>query len=182
MHNDLHVRDATVDDASAIAAIYNQGIEDRCATFETERRTASDIVALLREKGAQYPTIVVVRDGHVIGWAAVSAYSSRPCYAGIAEFSVYVERNARGCGAGRAAMEGLLGAAEACGFWKLVSRVFPENSASLTLLEKLGFSQVGVHRRHSRLDGVWKDCILVERLLGVAMEDCTRRSSEATRA
>ena len=166
---DFSVRAATSGDASAIAAIYNQGIEDRCATFETEPRSAEDIRAAMRERGARYPTVVVVRDGAVVGWAAANSYSSRPCYAGIAEFSVYVERSARHTGAGRAAMEALLQAAEERGLWKLVSRVFPENTASLTLLAKLGFAQVGIHRRHGRLDGAWKDCILVEKLLGPAL-------------
>jgi L-amino acid N-acyltransferase YncA len=171
MDMDMSVRHATAGDAPAIAAIYNQGIEDRCATFETELRDASDIVAMLRERGVRYPTIVVERAGNVVAWAAASAYSSRPCYAGIAEFSVYVERSARGSGTGRAAMEGLLKAAEERGIWKLVSRVFPENTASLSLLAKLGFLQIGVHKRHSRLDGVWKDCVVVERLLGAALEN-----------
>ncbi len=169
--NDLRVRAATPGDAQAIAAIYNQGIEDRCATFETDLRSAADIRAVLRERGERYPTVVVVRNDRVVAWAAASMYSSRPCYAGVAEFSVYVERSARGTGAGRAAMEGLLRAAEACGLWKLVSKVFPENAASLALLEKVGFSRVGTHRRHARLDGVWMDCILVERLLGAALEE-----------
>jgi phosphinothricin acetyltransferase len=167
--NDLLVRAATSGDAPAIAAIYNQGIEDRCATFETDPRSADDIRAAMRERGMRYPTVVVVRDGAVVAWAAASSYSNRPCYAGIAEFSVYVERSARRSGAGRAAMEALLQACEESGLWKLVSRVFPENTASLTLLAKLGFSQVGIHKRHSRLDGAWKDCILVERLLGPAL-------------
>ncbi len=168
---DFQVRAATSGDAPAIAAIYNQGIEDRCATFETAPRTAADIRAALEERGTRYPTVVVVRDGRVVGWAVASKYSSRPCYAGIAELSVYVERSRRGTGAGRAAMEGLLEAAKECGIWKLVAKVFPENAASLSMLEKVGFSQVGVHRRHSRLDGVWRDCVLLERLLGPALDD-----------
>ena len=101
----------------------------------------------MREKGERYPTIVAERHGIVVAWAGASAYSSRPCYAGIAEFSVYTAREARGIGAGRAAMMGLMAACEARGFWKLMSRVFPENAASLALLERLGFERVGLHRR-----------------------------------
>ena len=121
--SEIEVRAAAPGDAPAIAAIYNQGIEDRCATFETELRSTADMLVALQERGVRYPTVVAVRDGRVVGWAAASSYSSRQCYAGIAEFSVYVERSARGAGVGRAAMEGLLRAGEACGLWKLVSKV-----------------------------------------------------------
>ena len=158
----LHTRSATPDDAAAIAAIYNQGIEDRVATFETRLRTEDDIRAWF---DGIHP-IVVVEDGdRVVAWASTSTYRPRECYAGIAEFSVYVARPARGQGAGRVAMLALLQAAERAGFWKLVSRVFPENGASLGLLRSLGFRQVGVYEKHAQLDGVWKDVVIVERLI-----------------
>jgi phosphinothricin acetyltransferase len=166
MKSILDVRPATVADAQAIAHIYNQGIEERIATFETEPRTPGMIVALLQANGGRFPTVVVERDGVVVAWARAGEYSSRPCYAGIAEFSVYVERSARGTGAGRAALQGLISASEAGGFWKLVSKVFPENTASRALCASLGFREVGLHIRHARLDGAWRDCILIERLLG----------------
>jgi L-amino acid N-acyltransferase YncA len=162
------IRQAVPADAGAIARIHNQGIAERGATFETEPRTAAGVEVLLLERGDRYPTIVVERGGVLVAWASASAYGSRPCYAGIGEFSVYTERSARGTGAGRAALEGLFAACEARGFWKLVSRVFPENTASLALLGKLGFRQVGIYRRHARLDGVWRDCVIVEKLLGAA--------------
>ncbi|MCW5850821.1 MAG: N-acetyltransferase [Anaerolineae bacterium] len=158
----LHTRSATPDDAAAIAAIYNQGIEDRVATFETRLRTPDDIRAWF---DGIHP-IVVVEDGdRVVAWASTSTYRPRECYAGIAEFSVYVARPARGQGAGRVAMLALLQAAERAGFWKLVSRVFPENQASLGLLRSLGFREVGVYEKHGQLDGVWKDVVIVERLI-----------------
>jgi L-amino acid N-acyltransferase YncA len=168
MRADTQVRHAVLTDAEAIARIHNQGIEERGATFETEPRTSQGVEALLRERGERYPTIVAEREGAVVAWAAAGAYSRRPCYAGIAEFSVYTERSARGTGAGRAALQGLFEACEARGFWKLISRVFPENTASLALLEKLGFRQVGLYRRHAQLDGAWRDCVIVEKLLGMA--------------
>ena len=158
----LHTRSATPDDAAAIAAIYNQGIEDRVATFETRLRTEDDIRAWF---DGIHP-IVVVEDGdRVVAWASTSTYRPRECYAGIAEFSVYVAREARGQGAGRVAMLALLQAAERAGFWKLVSRVFPENTASLSLLRSIGFREVGVYEKHGQLDGVWKDVVIVERLI-----------------
>ena len=103
--------------------------------------------------------------GDAAAFAATSTYRPRDCYAGIAEFSVYVTRAARGRGAGRCAMEALLAAAEAGGYWKLVSRVFTDNAASRRLLATVGFREVGVYERHARLDGVWRDVVIVERLL-----------------
>ena len=98
-------------------------------------------------------------------FASTSLYRPRDCYAGIAEFSVYVDRAARGAGAGRAAMQALIPAAQAAGYWKLVSRVFPENTASRALLASLGFREVGTYEQHGQLDGVWKDVVIVEKLL-----------------
>jgi phosphinothricin acetyltransferase len=161
----LSTRLATKDDAGAIAAIYNDGIADRVATFETEPRTGEQIAALLGDKGERYPTVVVERDGEVIAWASAGAYRARPAYAGVAEHSVYVARAARGGGAGRAALAALCEVYAARGFHKLVSRIFPENTASLALHERCGFRVVGVYRRHARLDGRWRDCVIVEKLL-----------------
>jgi L-amino acid N-acyltransferase YncA len=161
----MTVRVATVADAAAIARIYNQGIEDRIATFETEPRTVEQIEAQLAQKGDGHPTVVVERDGRIVAWATVGVYRFRPAYAGTGEHSVYVDRDARGSGAGRAALEGLFDACRARGFWKLVSRIFPENTASLRLHERSGFRIVGVYQRHGKLDGEWRDCVIVEKLL-----------------
>jgi phosphinothricin acetyltransferase len=168
------VRLAEQRDAAAIARIYNQGIEDRVATFETEPRTSAQIEAQLHERGDRYPTVVVERVGQVVAWASASAYRSRPCYGGVGEFSVYVERAARGTGAGRAALQGLIEECERRGFWKLLSRVFPENAASLALCRRLGFREVGVYARHGKLDGVWRDCVIVEKLIGEAATEPMR--------
>ena len=159
---------AKVEDAGEIARIYNEGIADRLATFETEPRTADGVARGLRERGDRWPTVVVERDGRVIAWASASEYRRRECYSGIAEFSVYVARDARGTGAGRAAMEALVTECEARGMWKLLSRVFPENEPSRKLLAKVGFREVGTYRRHGKLDGVWRDTVIVERLIGEA--------------
>ena len=100
-----------------------------------------------------------------VAFAASFPYSARPCYAGIGEFSVYVAREYRGRGAGRAVLAALIETASAAGLYKLTSRVFPENAASRAVLKGLGFAEIGIHRRHGRLDGVWRDCVIVERLL-----------------
>jgi phosphinothricin acetyltransferase len=157
---------AVATDAEAIARIYNQGIEERIATFETEPRTSAQIAAQLADKGDRFPTVVVERDGQVVAWAGAGAYRSRGAYAGVAEHSVYVDRGARGTGAGRAALEALFRAYEERGFWKLVSRIFPENVASIALHERAGFRIVGTYRRHGKLEGQWRDCVIVEKLLG----------------
>jgi len=156
---------ATAADAAAIAAIYNEGIADRIATFETESRTAERIAAQLAERGDRYPTVVVERDGEVVAWATAGPYRARPAYAGVAEHSVYVARAARGRGAGRAALDALGRAYAERGFWKLVSRIFPENEASLALHERCGFRVVGVYQRHGKLGDEFRDCVIVEKLL-----------------
>jgi L-amino acid N-acyltransferase YncA len=162
----LVVRLATLEDAPTIARIHNEGIADRIATFETEPRTAAQVAAAVAEKGGRFPTVVVERDGEVVAWAGAGPYRNRPAYEGVAEHSVYVARAARGSGAGRAALEELCRAYAERGFWKLVSRIFPENTASLALHERCGFRVVGVYRRHGRLGDQWRDCVIVERLLG----------------
>ncbi|TMC32618.1 MAG: N-acetyltransferase family protein [Chloroflexi bacterium] len=167
----LTSRLAEVSDAPVIAIIYNEGIEDRVATFETELRTAEAIAEQLQARAATHPATVVERDGRVVGFAWTGEYRPRRAYAGVGEVSVYVARVARGQGVGRLALAVLIDAAEARGFWKLVSRIFPENVASRRLCAGLGFREVGVYRRHGRLDGTWKDCVIVERLLGSAADD-----------
>ena len=168
----LHARLADASDAAAIARIYNQGIEERVATFETTPRTVVQIAAQLAEKGDRFPTVVVVEHGGaVVAWASAGPYRSRPAYAGVAEHSVYVDRAARGSGAGRVALDALCQAYEERGFWKLASRIFPENAPSLVLHERAGFRVVGVYRRHGKLEGAFRDCVIVEKLLGEAARD-----------
>jgi phosphinothricin acetyltransferase len=161
----IRTRLATLTDAAAITAIYNEGIADRVATFETEPRTVAQIAQQLVDKGDRFPTVVAERDGEVVAYSGAGAYRSRPAYAGVAEHSVYVARAARGTGAGRAALDAMCRAYAERGFWKIVSRIFPENTASLRLHERCGFRVVGVYRRHGQLDGQWRDCVIVERLL-----------------
>ena len=160
----LKTRGATSVDAAAIAAIYNEGIADRIATFETEPRSAKDIAGWFT--GEHLVVVAETGETGAVAFAALFPYSSRPCYRGIGEFSVYVRRDYRGRGAGRAALAALIEAAAARGMHKLTSRVFPENAASRALLKGLGFEEIGIHRRHGQLDGRWRDCVIVERSLG----------------
>jgi L-amino acid N-acyltransferase YncA len=158
----MQVRSATPDDSAEIATIYNQGIEDRVATFETHYRSAEDVQEWFDDV---HPILVVEKDSEIIAFASSSAYSTRECYAGIAECSVYVKHDMRGHGVGRIALEALIRAAGEAGFWKLVSRVFIENNASRKLIGSLGFREVGIHEKHAKLDGIWRDVIIVERLI-----------------
>ena len=160
------IRPAEPRDAEAVTAIYNHGIEQREATFETRPRHPNEIAAWLDEGR---PFLVATDDtGGVLGFARVSAYSVRAAYAGVGEHGVYVDPEARGRQVGRQLMQALAEAAEAAGYYKLTSRVFTTNAASLALHRASGFTEVGVQRRHGRLDGEWKDTVLVERLLGDA--------------
>jgi L-amino acid N-acyltransferase YncA len=159
---DVRARAANPGDAEAIARIYNEGIEERIATFETRPREPGEVRGWL-DNG--YPIVVVEDGGTVVSFANASAYSPRECYSGVAEFSVYTAGEARGRGAGALAMEALISSAERAGFWKLTSRVFVENGPSRELLLSLGFREVGVHEKHARLDGVWRDVVVVERLV-----------------
>lgn len=157
------VRAATLADAQTICAIYNAALVERGSTFETEPRSAEDFERRIED--TRFPLVVSDTGREVIGWAGLASYSTRPCYAGIAECSIYVAARARGHGAGTALTEALSRAARDRDFHKLIGRLFIDNVASVRLVERCGFQQVGVHRRHGRLDGRWRDVLVVERLL-----------------
>jgi L-amino acid N-acyltransferase YncA len=161
----IHIRTASVDDAAAIAEIYNQGIEDRVATFETELRTAEDQHAWLQAIAGCYPAVVAQIDGEIIGWVGAGPYRDRECYRGIGEFSMYVRRDWRRRGVGDLLVAALISEAERLGLWKLLSRIFLFNEASRALCHKHGFREVGVYEKHARLDGRWLDVVIVERLI-----------------
>ena len=159
----INIRAAQATDLAAIAEIYNEGIRGRLATFETRERTISDIQGWLGDP--RHPVLVAEIHGKVMGWISASSYRNRECYAGIAEFSVYVAGQARGKGVGSALLSAFIPACEKAGLWKLVSRIFPENEASRALCRKHGFREVGIYQKHARLEGNWRDVVIVERLL-----------------
>jgi L-amino acid N-acyltransferase YncA len=160
------VRSALSVDAEAICAIYNVAMAERGSTFETEPRSAEDFSKRIISK--RFPFLVAEARDEVIGWAELSPYSDRPCYAGIGECSIYVAASARGRGVGTALTEMLAAEAEGSDFHKLLGKLFTDNIASIRLVERCGFSSVGTHRRHGQLDGEWRDVLVVERLLGAA--------------
>jgi L-amino acid N-acyltransferase YncA len=160
------LRPAGPADLDAVCAIYNQGIAEREATFETRPREPEELAVWL---DPSMPFLVAENGaGRVVGFARIGPYSDRDAYAGVGEHAVYVELAARGRGIGVALLEELCAAAERAGFYKLTSRVFTTNAASLAVHRAAGFEEIGVQRRHGRLDGEWKDCVVVERLLGEA--------------
>jgi L-amino acid N-acyltransferase YncA len=163
---ELALRDASLVDSGAICAIYNAAIAERGSTFETRLRSPEDFE--MRIGVNRFPLLVCEVDDAVIGWAGLSPYSDRPCYAGIGEASVYVSPESRGRGVGTALAEALAKEAENRGFHKLIGKLFTDNVASIRLCQHCGFSEVGIHRRHGELDGKWRDVLVVERLLGPA--------------
>ena len=164
----FRIRPAEPRDAGAVAAIYNEGIRGRGATFETTERSTADVLGWFATAAPiARPFLVAERvaNGDVVGWVRASEYRARACYVGIAEFSVYVASRARGERVGDALMTRFVDACAAAGIWKILSRIFPENTASRSLCARHGFREVGVYERHAQLDGVWRDVVIVERLL-----------------
>jgi L-amino acid N-acyltransferase YncA len=155
----MTIRELQPADWPDVARIFEEGIRTGNATFETTPPTweAWDAGHLADHR------LVVTLDGDVVGWAALSGVSDRACYSGVAEHSIYVAERVRGLGFGRQLLAALVAAADAGGVWTLQSGVFPENEASLALHLSLGFRVVGVRERLGRLDGVWRDVVLLER-------------------
>lgn len=165
MTGDVAVRAATEADAEAICAIYNQGIEDRIATLETDLRTPDERRQWLAARGPRHPVVVATLGDRVIGWGSLNPFSARRAYDHVADFSVYVERASRGHGVGRRLLERLIALAGDRGFHKMVLSTFPFNEAGVALYERMGFRRVGIYREMGRLDGRWVDTLIMEKLL-----------------
>jgi L-amino acid N-acyltransferase YncA len=160
----VDVRHAHPGDVGAICAIYNAAMVERSSTFETEPRSARHFSERIEDR--RLPLLVSDAGEGVIGWASLAPYSTRACYAGIGECSVYVAPEARGRGVGTVLTERLASAAEESGFHKLIGKLFANNAAAIGLVERCGFTSVGGHCRHGQFDGEWRDVLVVERLLG----------------
>lgn len=161
----MQIRDATLDDAAAIAHIYNQGIEDRIATLETVLRTPEDRAQWLTDRPACYPVLVATDGNEVVGWASLNRFNPRPVYVYVADFSVYVAREHRGAGVGTTLLRALEERALTAGYHKLVLAALAHNTAGMRLYEGCGFRLVGTYREHGLLDGQWVDVVLMEKLL-----------------
>ena len=156
---EVRVDALTAGDWPAVSAIYAEGIDTRNATFETDVPTWAEWDASHLSEAR----VVARRDGEVVGWAALSPVSGRPCYRGVAHNSVYVARGARSQGVGRALLNELVQLAEEAEIWTIETGIFPENLASLQLHLSCGFRVVGVRERLGRLDGTWRDVVFLER-------------------
>jgi L-amino acid N-acyltransferase YncA len=154
------IRPMAVTDAASVLAIYQDGLDGGHASFET---AAPSWDAFDASRLTDHRHVAVDAGGTLLGWAAISAVSARPVYAGVVEHSVYVSAAARGHGAGRALLDALIASTEAAGIWTIQSGVFPENTASLTLHAAAGFRQIGVRERIGRHHGIWRDVVLLER-------------------
>ena len=163
----MAIREATSADAAAIAAIYNQGIEDRVATLETQLRTPEERADWLAARGPRHPVIVATDGGgEVVGWGSLNAFNPRPAYDHVVDFSLYVARERRGRGIGDALLGALVERARLLGYHKMVLAAFPTNAPGMRLYERHGFTTVGVYHEQGMLDGRWIDVIVMERILG----------------
>jgi L-amino acid N-acyltransferase YncA len=154
----VELRVLTEDDWPAVAEIYWEGMRDGLATFETEVPSWEAWAS----EHLPHHRLAAELLGEVVGWAALSPVSKRRCYAGVVEHSVYVAREARRRGVGRALLEELIARAKAAGIWTIQTSIFPENRASLGLHERCGFRVIGTRERIARRDGIWRDTVFLE--------------------
>ena len=163
----MEIRGATRADAAVIASIYNQGIEDRSATLETQLRTADERAEWLATRGLRHPVLVAVDSmGTVMGWGSLNAFNPRPAYDHVADLSVYVARGQRGRGIGDTLLGALETRAREVGYHKIVLAAFPTNAPGMRLYGRYGFSTVGIYHEQGQLDGQWVDVIIMEKILG----------------
>ncbi|MEW1914014.1 N-acetyltransferase family protein [Kitasatospora sp. NPDC085895] len=160
MAADTRVVPMTADHADQVLAIYQAGIDEGNATFET---TAPDWRAFDAAKLAEHRFVAADPAGRVLGWVAASRVSDRCAYAGVVEHSVYVHPDARGRGVALLLLGALIASSEAAGIWTIQSGVFPENTASLAVHARAGFRVIGTRERIGRHHGVWRDTVLIER-------------------
>ncbi len=155
---DLRIEPMTADDWPSVRAIYEEGMATGLGTFETAAPSWEQWNA------ARLPhSRLVARDGVIVGWAALSPVSRRPCYAGVAEFAIYVAVSSRGRGVGRALLAALIESSERHGIWTLQGVTIADNAASLALQDRCGFRIVGRRERIAKRDSVWRDTVLTER-------------------
>ena len=166
--HEVTVRPANAADVAEITRIYNEGIRDRLATLETEERTPRERLAWLEARDERHPVLVAERAGAVAGWGSLNVFNPRPAYAHVADFSIYVGREARGAGIGTVLLTALIERARELGYHKLVLAAFPQNEAGMRLYTRFGFREVGVYREQGLLDGAWVDVVIMERLLDEA--------------
>ncbi|PYV17529.1 MAG: GNAT family N-acetyltransferase [Acidobacteria bacterium] len=158
----LRIRPARVEDAKEIARIYNQGVQDRAATFDDAYVTPEERYLWLVARPDRYPVLIGEVKHTMMGWASLAPYSPRHCYDGIAELSIFIERSLRGHGVAQQLMKAMQDAAREKGFYKLIGRVIADNEPARKLCQLMGWREVGIHERHGKLGSDWHDLALVE--------------------
>ena len=161
----LNIRSARIDDAKEIARIYNQGVQDRAATFENAFVTPEERYLWLTARPDRFPVLVAEVKHTLMGWSALNPYSPRRCYDGIAELSIYIERSLRGHGVAQELMKAMQEAARDKGFYKIIGRIMAVNEPARKLCQLTGWKEVGVHEKHGKLGSEWHDLVLVEFLI-----------------
>lgn len=165
MNTGLTVRQATIEDVGSILEIYNQGIEDRIATLETEAKDRAYIESWFQDHQGRYSVLVTEKEGLVVGWAALNPYSHRCAYSGVADLSIYISREFRGQGIGASLLERLEGIAKSGQFHKIVLFTFPFNTLGQGLYRKAGFREVGILEKQGMIDHTPIDVMIMEKLL-----------------
>ncbi|MFD3333922.1 GNAT family N-acetyltransferase [Streptomyces sp. NPDC058700] len=156
----VNITPLTTEHADEVVAIYQAGIDEGDATFETTAPTWEQFdAARMRE----HRFVALDDDGRVLGWVATAKVSDRRAYAGVVEHSVYVHPAARGRGIATALLRTLVESTEAAGIWTIQAGIFPENTASLAIHGRAGFRVIGTRERIGRHHGRWRDTVLVER-------------------
>ena len=161
-----NVRIATPEDIPFITRIYNEGIEDRIATLETNLRTEEDMLEWLNNRSEKHKVLVIEDENNTVhGWASLNVFNSRCCYSGVVDISIYISRAMRGKGLGKLLLKSLIQTAKDEGFHKLVLSTFKTNEAGKRLYKSLEFREVGTYEKHGILDGKWIDITIMERML-----------------
>jgi phosphinothricin acetyltransferase len=166
----LEIHIARPDDAAFIGHIYDEGIADGNATFATGPHSREERERWLTARPANAPVFCARLHEVQMGWSALAPFSHRPWYEGVAEYTVYVARHARGSGVGGQMLTHLVETAPQYGYWQLVGMILADNAAGLRLAHAHGFRTVGTHRAHATLAGEWRDVTVVERHLAVPPE------------
>ncbi|PAK42072.1 MULTISPECIES: arsinothricin resistance N-acetyltransferase ArsN1 family A [Peribacillus] len=159
------IREAIEADLDSIKDIYNQGIEDRIATLETETKDQAYMEEWFAEHNGRYKLIVAEQDGEIVGWSSLNQYNSRKAYKGVADLSVYISRNHRGKGIGGLLLQSIEEHAKENDFNKIVLFTFPFNQIGQGLYRKQGFREVGVFKNQGFMDGEYVDVMAMEKLL-----------------
>ncbi|MEK3992896.1 MULTISPECIES: arsinothricin resistance N-acetyltransferase ArsN1 family A [Robertmurraya] len=159
------IREANIKDLEPIMNIYNQGIEDRIATLESETKDLSYMKNWFDQHKGRYKIIVAEQEGHVLGWSSINQYSGRCAYAGVGDLSIYIARDYRGKGVGSLLLKEIEKVAIENGFYRIVLFTFPYNKIGQALYNKNGFREVGTFKNQGILDGKFVDVMAMEKMI-----------------